>query len=163
MARRPTARRAGLPANRYPTTNPMNRLLRFLTPAVLVAATAIAFAAESAPAKKAPPPPPLPGAGTGGRSVIAKPFDGRALGPALRLLRRPLRETSFHGMTIQAGADLRAFMSMTRSFYAFTHVTARILREPAPNIPLPTDGFEESTRTERFLGGDLESKRTAPR
>ena len=70
----------------------------------------------------------LPGAGTGGRSVIAKPFDGRALGPALRLLRRPLRETSFHGMTIQAGADLRAFMSMTRSFYAFTHVTARILR-----------------------------------
>ena len=42
-------------------------------------------------------------------------------------------------------------------------VTARILREPAPKIPLPTDGFKESTRTERFLGGDLESKRPAPR
>jgi pilus assembly protein CpaC len=42
-------------------------------------------------------------------------------------------------------------------------VTARILREPAPNIQLPTDGFKESTRTERFLGGDLESKRPAPR
>ena len=44
----------------------MNRLTRLLVPAALVAATAIAFAAENAPAKKAPPPPPLPGAGTGG-------------------------------------------------------------------------------------------------
>jgi hypothetical protein len=49
----------------------MNRLLRFLTPAALVAATAIAFAAENAPAKKAPPPPPLPGAGTGGTTPHA--------------------------------------------------------------------------------------------
>ena len=37
-------------------------------------------------------------------------------------------------------------------------VTARILRDPAQKIRLPTDGFKESTRTERFLGGDLESQ-----
>jgi hypothetical protein len=57
--------------NRYPNTNPMNRFVRLFTPAALVAATAIAFAAESAPAKKAPPPPPLPGAGTGGSTPHA--------------------------------------------------------------------------------------------
>lgn len=70
----------------------------------------------------------LPGAGTGGRSVIAKPFDARHLGPALALLRRPLRETSFKGMTIQSGPDLRAFLTMNRSAHAFWHVTKRVLR-----------------------------------
>lgn len=70
----------------------------------------------------------LPGAGMGGRSVIARPFDGRALGPAIALLRRPLRETTLAGMTIQAGADLRAFMTMLRSGRAFAHVTGRVLR-----------------------------------
>jgi succinate dehydrogenase/fumarate reductase flavoprotein subunit len=70
----------------------------------------------------------LPCAGTGGRSVIARPYDGRALGPLISLLRRPLRETSFWGLTIQAGADLRAFMSMTRSPRAFAHVAGRMAR-----------------------------------
>ena len=70
----------------------------------------------------------LPGAGTGGRSVIAEPYDARALGPLVHLLRRPLRETSFRGLTIQAGADLRAFMSMTRSLRAFGHVSRRMTR-----------------------------------
>lgn len=69
-----------------------------------------------------------PGAGTGGRSVIARPFDGRALGPLIRLLRRPLRETSFWGLTIQAGADLRAFMTMTRDPRSLWHVTRRMTR-----------------------------------
>lgn len=70
----------------------------------------------------------LPGAGKGGRSVIAQPFDGRTLGAAFALLRKPLRETSFWGLTIQAGADLRAFMTMTRSLPAFAHVTRRMGR-----------------------------------
>lgn len=70
----------------------------------------------------------LPGAGTGGRSVIAKPFDARRLGRAVALLRRPLRETAFAGMTIQAGADLRAFMTMTRSAKSFVHVLGRLAR-----------------------------------
>ena len=69
-----------------------------------------------------------PGAGTGGRSVIAAPYDGRALGPLIDLLRKPMAETTFHGMTIQAGPDLRAFMTMTRSGRAFGNVTARVVR-----------------------------------
>lgn len=37
----------------------------------------------------------LPGAGQGGRSVIAKPYDGRALGPLIRLLRPPCAKPAF--------------------------------------------------------------------
>jgi succinate dehydrogenase/fumarate reductase flavoprotein subunit len=70
----------------------------------------------------------LPGAGMGGRSVIARPFDARRLGPALALLRPPLATTSFHGMTIQSGADLRAFLTMTRSARSLAHVAGRVLR-----------------------------------
>ncbi len=67
-----------------------------------------------------------PGAGMGGRSVIAQPYDGRALGDAVRLLRKPLPETSFWGMTIQAGPDLRAFMTATRSVGSALHVARRL-------------------------------------
>ena len=70
----------------------------------------------------------LPGAGNGGRSVIAAPYDGRALGPLIRLLRGPLRETTFWGLTIQSGPDLRAFMTMTRDLRAFAHVFRRMTR-----------------------------------
>lgn len=69
-----------------------------------------------------------PGAGMGGRSVIAQPYDARGLGRDLALLRPPLRETAFKGMTIQAGADLRAFMTMTRSARSLAHVTRRVAR-----------------------------------
>lgn len=69
-----------------------------------------------------------PGAGTGGRSVIAKPIDGGALGRQIGLLRPPLRETTFWGLTIQAGADLRAFMTATRSAHSALHVTRRLGR-----------------------------------
>ncbi len=68
------------------------------------------------------------GAGTGGRSVIARPYDARDLGDDLKLLREPVRETTFLGMTIQAGADLRAFMTVTRSVKSFAYVTKRTLR-----------------------------------
>ena len=70
----------------------------------------------------------LPGAGTGGRSVIAAALDGRAMGPLLARLAPPMRETTFGGLTIQAGPDLRAFMSATRSPKAFTHVARRVTR-----------------------------------
>lgn len=68
------------------------------------------------------------GAGTGGRSVIAAPYDARRLGDLVHRLRRPLRETTFMGMTIQAGPDLTAFMTMTRSPAAFVHVAGRFGR-----------------------------------
>lgn len=70
----------------------------------------------------------LPGAGQGGRSVIAQPYDARALGPDIALLRTPLRETTFWGMTIQAGPDLRAFLTATRSLSSAVHVARRLGR-----------------------------------
>ena len=70
----------------------------------------------------------VPGAGTGGRSVIAAPYDARGLGELVRRLRLPLRETTFMGMTIQAGPDLHAFMNVTRSPRAFRHAAGRIGR-----------------------------------
>src|SRR5215468_3265377 len=70
----------------------------------------------------------VPGAGTGGRSVIAAPYDGRALGDLVDRLRRPKRETTFIGMTIQAGPDLAAFMNVTRSPRAFVYAAHRVTR-----------------------------------
>lgn len=70
----------------------------------------------------------IEGAGTGGRSVIAAPYDGRELGPLMKLLRKPLPETTFMGLTIQAGADLRAFMTVLRSPRSFAHVSKRLAR-----------------------------------
>nr|WP_288499167.1 FAD-dependent oxidoreductase [uncultured Pseudomonas sp.] len=66
-----------------------------------------------------------PGAATGGHQVIAAPYDGREVLDLLPRLRRTLRETSFMGMPIMAGADLVAFLSMTRSPKALRHVTRR--------------------------------------
>lgn len=69
-----------------------------------------------------------PGAGTGGRSLIAKPFDARLLGDAVALLRQPMRETTLLGMTIQAGPDLRAFMTVTRSLKSALYASWRLSR-----------------------------------
>jgi len=69
-----------------------------------------------------------PGAGTGGRSVIAAPYDGRKVGRLLKRLRTTMRETSFMGMPIMAGADLSAFLNLTRSPKAAWHVTRRFTR-----------------------------------
>ncbi len=66
-----------------------------------------------------------PGAATGGHQVIAAPYDGREVIDLLPRLRKTLRETSFMGMPIMAGADLAAFLSMTRSPRALWHVTRR--------------------------------------
>jgi len=70
----------------------------------------------------------VPGAGTGGRSVIAAPYDARALGQLVKRLRLPMRETTFTGLTIQAGPDLAAFMNVTRSPSALAHVARRFSR-----------------------------------
>ena len=67
-----------------------------------------------------------PGAGTGGRSLIAAPFDARALGDRIALLRATKRETAFLGMPIQAGADLAAFLHATRRPAAAWHVAKRL-------------------------------------
>jgi succinate dehydrogenase/fumarate reductase flavoprotein subunit len=68
-----------------------------------------------------------PGARTGGRSVCAAPYDGRALGVGpLRRLRDPLDLTTFVGMSI--GADLRHFMRASRHLEAFRYVAGRLWR-----------------------------------
>jgi succinate dehydrogenase/fumarate reductase flavoprotein subunit len=72
-----------------------------------------------------------PGAGTGGRSVIAAPYDARKLGDLVHRLRTPSRETTFMGMTIQAGPDLAAFMNVTRSPRAALYVATRFGRHLA--------------------------------
>lgn len=69
-----------------------------------------------------------PGAATGGHQVIAAPYDARELGALLPRLRKTLRETSFMGMPIMAGADLAAFLNMTRSPRALLHVCRRFGR-----------------------------------
>src|SRR5215831_5122710 len=70
----------------------------------------------------------VPGAATGGHQVIAAPYDARELGDLVARLRRQLRETTFLGLTIQAGPDLRAFMNVTRSPRAFLYVAFRVSR-----------------------------------
>ena len=70
-----------------------------------------------------------PGAGTGGRSVGPKPFDGRRLGKALlRKARRQKYETSLFGMGVMAGPDLYNFMHATRSIAAFIYASRRMTR-----------------------------------
>ncbi|MBD8483223.1 FAD-dependent oxidoreductase [Pseudomonas coleopterorum] len=70
-----------------------------------------------------------PGAGTGGRSVIAAPYDARQLDKELlKRLRTTMRETSFLGMPIMAGADLSAFLTLTRSWRSLLHVSQRVGR-----------------------------------
>ena len=69
-----------------------------------------------------------PGAGTGGRSVSAAPYNGREVGKLLKRLRKTMRETSFMGMPIMAGPDLAAFLTLTRSLPAAWHVTKRFGR-----------------------------------
>lgn len=66
-----------------------------------------------------------PGAATGGHQLIAAPYDARQVLDLLPRLRKTLRETSFMGMPIMAGADLAAFLNMTRSPKALGHVIRR--------------------------------------
>ncbi len=69
-----------------------------------------------------------PGAGLGGRSVCAAPFDSRAMGDDVKRLKRPLSEISPLGMGIASGADMRHFLNATRSAASFAHVAKRIAR-----------------------------------
>ncbi len=67
-------------------------------------------------------------ASTGGRSVCAAPFDGKRLGRHIRQLKEPLRETTFKGMGIASGADIRHFFNAMHSWKSFIYVTRRVAR-----------------------------------
>ena len=73
-------------------------------------------------------------AAAGGRSVCAKPFDGRLLGPRLADLKPPLDLVSPFGMGIASGADLRHFLDATRKPASFLHAARRILKHLAERV-----------------------------
>ena len=59
--------------------------------------------------------PDAPGGMDGGRSIVARPFDGRELGDEIRRLRPPLAEITFLGMMIGSGKELLHFFNVMRS------------------------------------------------
>ena len=59
--------------------------------------------------------PDAPGGMPGGRSIVARPFDGRELKGDIRRLRPPLSEITFLGMMIGSGKELLHFFNVTRS------------------------------------------------
>lgn len=59
--------------------------------------------------------PDAPGGMDGGRSIVAKPFDGRGLGAEIKRLRPPLKEITFLGMMIGSGKELLHFFNVMRS------------------------------------------------
>ncbi|WHS30354.1 MULTISPECIES: FAD-dependent oxidoreductase [Brucella/Ochrobactrum group] len=67
-----------------------------------------------------------PAAATGWRSVVAAPYDGRELGSLIGKLRPPIPETTFLGMGIASGVDMRMFLTAIRSLKAFAYVTRRV-------------------------------------
>ncbi|MEQ9815301.1 MAG: FAD-dependent oxidoreductase [Azospirillaceae bacterium] len=72
--------------------------------------------------------PDLPGAVSGGRSILARPFDGRLLGNNLAMLRPPLRELTFLGLTLGSGSDVRHFTNASRSARSAAFVAGRMVR-----------------------------------
>ncbi|MGE4482255.1 FAD-dependent oxidoreductase [Acidocella sp.] len=67
-----------------------------------------------------------PSAVKGGRSMVAAPYDGKALGPLLSRMRQPIPETTFLGMGIASGADLYHFLHATRKPSSLLHVSKRV-------------------------------------
>ena len=72
--------------------------------------------------------PTAPGGMDGGRSIVARPFDGRELGPEIRRLRPPLKEITFLGMMIGSGKELLHFFNVTRSPVSAFYVAKLFLK-----------------------------------
>ncbi|QFU16665.1 FAD-dependent oxidoreductase [Microvirga thermotolerans] len=66
--------------------------------------------------------PDAPGGTSGGRSIVATPYDGRRLGKEIARLRPPLREITFLGMMIGSGKELLHFFNVTRSVKSAAYV-----------------------------------------
>jgi succinate dehydrogenase/fumarate reductase flavoprotein subunit len=72
--------------------------------------------------------PNAPGGMSGGRSLVARPFDGRALGAEIRRLRPPLQEITFLGMMIGSGKELLHFFNVGRSPISALYVARLLVR-----------------------------------
>lgn len=72
--------------------------------------------------------PDAPGGMPGGRSIVARPFDGRELKDEIKRLRPPLAEITFLGMMIGSGKELLHFFRMTKSPVSALYVGVLLLK-----------------------------------
>jgi succinate dehydrogenase/fumarate reductase flavoprotein subunit len=78
--------------------------------------------------------PDAPGGRPGGRSIVARAFDGRELGRMLAMLRPPLPELTVFGIMIGSGAELVHFMRWSKSFASAAFVARRLLGHGAATL-----------------------------
>jgi succinate dehydrogenase/fumarate reductase flavoprotein subunit len=69
-----------------------------------------------------------PGGAQGGRSMVARPFDGRELEDHIRTLGAPLPELTLFGMMLGSGKEIVHFMRSTRSIESAVYVAKRLSR-----------------------------------
>ncbi|MGO4837875.1 FAD-dependent oxidoreductase, partial [Rhizobiaceae sp. 2RAB30] len=72
--------------------------------------------------------PDAPGGMPGGRSIVARPYDGRELREEIGRLRPPLREITFLGMMIGSGKELLHFFNVLRSPVSAFYVSRLFMR-----------------------------------
>ena len=72
--------------------------------------------------------PDAPGGMPGGRSIVARPFDGRELKSEIHRLRPPLSEITFLGMMIGSGKELLHFFNVTKSPVSAFYVAKLFLK-----------------------------------
>jgi succinate dehydrogenase/fumarate reductase flavoprotein subunit len=84
--------------------------------------------------------PDVAGGAPGGRSIVAAPFDGRALGASLAKLRAPLPELTLFGMMLGSGKEIVHFFNATRSA-ASAWVVAKRLASHARDLALYRRGI----------------------
>ena len=72
--------------------------------------------------------PDAPGGMPGGRSIVARPYDGRELKGEIRRLRPPLSEITFLGMMIGSGKELLHFFNVTKSPVSAFYVARLFLK-----------------------------------
>lgn len=68
----------------------------------------------------------VPGGAQGGRSMVARPFDGRELGDHIKTLGSPLPELTVFGMMLGSGKEIIHFMRATRSLASALYVAKRL-------------------------------------
>jgi succinate dehydrogenase/fumarate reductase flavoprotein subunit len=68
-----------------------------------------------------------PGGAEQGRSIHPQPFDGRQLGKQLATLAQQMPESTFMGMGLNSGPDLKHFLNATKSLRSALFVASRIL------------------------------------
>ncbi len=78
--------------------------------------------------------PDAPGGRPGGRSIVARAFDGRDLGKKLKWLRPPLPELTVFGIMIGSGAELVHFMRWSKSLESAWFVARRLLGHGAATL-----------------------------